>query len=135
MLPSISTLRVLRSCARLNVPSHLRTLATETTTLPLTQDHPSPPESSTSPSRGISIKKADATPSFPGAKEGALRPHLNVPVDPKHGLWAFFRKVKKEDGEIEHESMERVRMYLQIGSGAFSAYYDWALSEFLTSLT
>ncbi|THH16551.1 hypothetical protein EW146_g4099 [Bondarzewia mesenterica] len=38
-------------------------------------------------------------------KAGALRPHLNIPVKPDHGLWAFFRKTEV-DGEIKHQTVE-----------------------------
>ncbi|KAH9179341.1 mitochondrial 39-S ribosomal protein L47 (MRP-L47)-domain-containing protein [Lactarius sanguifluus] len=36
---------------------------------------------------------------------GALRPHLNVPVNPNHGLYAFFRK-REKDGEMTHDTLE-----------------------------
>ena len=36
---------------------------------------------------------------------GALRPHLNIPVNPNHGLYAFFRK-REKDGKIIHDSLE-----------------------------
>lgn len=41
----------------------------------------------------------------PKSKGVALRPHLGVEVDPKHGLWAFFRK-KEVDGEMKYEVLE-----------------------------
>ncbi|KAH7921916.1 MRP-L47-domain-containing protein [Leucogyrophana mollusca] len=36
---------------------------------------------------------------------GALREHLNIEVDPAHGLWAFFRKTEK-GGEVSYETVE-----------------------------
>lgn len=39
-------------------------------------------------------------------KEGPLRPHLGVEVDPNHGLWGFFRKINKDSGE-EYEVLEK----------------------------
>ncbi len=36
---------------------------------------------------------------------GALRPHLNIPVNPNHGLYAFFRK-REKDGEVIYDSVE-----------------------------
>lgn len=50
----------------------------------------------------------------PGAvPDGPLRPHLNVKVNPNHGLYAFFRKrtdenswKKPELNEFEHIAVE-----------------------------
>lgn len=40
-------------------------------------------------------------------KPGALRPTWDVPVDPKHGLWAFFRFKPGEKGNTgEHITVE-----------------------------
>ncbi|KAI9435377.1 MRP-L47-domain-containing protein, partial [Russula earlei] len=36
---------------------------------------------------------------------GALRPHLNIPVNPNHGLYAFFRK-REKDGKVTHDPFE-----------------------------
>jgi large subunit ribosomal protein L47 len=36
---------------------------------------------------------------------GALRPHLNIPVNPNHGLYAFFRK-REKDGKVRHDPFE-----------------------------
>lgn len=36
---------------------------------------------------------------------GALRPHLNIPVNPTHGLYAFFRK-REKDGKVTHDPFE-----------------------------
>ena len=47
------------------------------------------------------IPKADQTPGAPGA----LRPHLNIPVNPNHGLYAFFRK-REKDGKVTHDPLE-----------------------------
>jgi hypothetical protein len=38
--------------------------------------------------------------------EGALRPHLNIPVDADHGLWAFFRQKKEDFGPVKWETLE-----------------------------
>jgi len=48
-----------------------------------------------------SIPKADETPGAPRA----LRPHLNIPVNPNHGLYAFFRK-REKDGKVTHDPLE-----------------------------
>jgi len=45
--------------------------------------------------------KADETPGAPGA----LRPHLNIPVNPNHGLYAFFRK-RENYGKVTHDPLE-----------------------------
>jgi large subunit ribosomal protein L47 len=45
--------------------------------------------------------KAVETPGTPGA----LRPHLNIPVNPNHGLYAFFRK-REKDGKAIYDSLE-----------------------------
>jgi hypothetical protein len=40
-------------------------------------------------------------------KSGALRPTWEIPVDPKHGLWAFFRFKSGENGQTrEHITVE-----------------------------
>jgi large subunit ribosomal protein L47 len=36
---------------------------------------------------------------------GALRPHLDVAVNPNHGLYAFFRK-RVKDGKVTHDPFE-----------------------------
>ena len=41
----------------------------------------------------------------PSGAPGALRPHLNIPVNPNHGLYAFFRK-REKDGKVIHDSLE-----------------------------
>ncbi|KDQ62285.1 hypothetical protein JAAARDRAFT_54259 [Jaapia argillacea MUCL 33604] len=35
-----------------------------------------------------------------------LRPHLNLPVNPNHGLYGFFRKIKTEKGVEAYETVE-----------------------------
>ena len=45
--------------------------------------------------------KADETSGAPGA----LRPHLNIPVNPNHSLYAFFRK-REKDGKVTHDPLE-----------------------------
>ena len=49
----------------------------------------------------------DATPILgeTSGAPGALRPHLNIPVNPNHGLYAFFRK-REKDGKVVHDSLE-----------------------------
>jgi hypothetical protein len=37
---------------------------------------------------------------------GALRPHLNIPVNPNHGLYAFFRQKEADDGSVWYETVE-----------------------------
>jgi large subunit ribosomal protein L47 len=36
---------------------------------------------------------------------GALRPHLNISVNPNHGLYAFFRK-REKDGKVTYDPLE-----------------------------
>ncbi|KZT73759.1 MRP-L47-domain-containing protein [Daedalea quercina L-15889] len=48
-------------------------------------------------------KPANALPTV--QKEGALRPQLNVAVNPNHGLYAFFRK-NEEDGVVKYDTVE-----------------------------
>jgi hypothetical protein len=36
-------------------------------------------------------------------KPGALRPHLGIQVNPDHGLYAFFRKIKDEDSVLGYK--------------------------------
>lgn len=36
-------------------------------------------------------------------KPGALRPHLGIQVNPNHGLYAFFRKIKDEDSVLGYK--------------------------------
>ncbi|TFY60495.1 hypothetical protein EVJ58_g5115 [Rhodofomes roseus] len=55
-------------------------------------------------------------------KEGALRPHLNIPVNPNHGLYAFFRR-KVVDGEVKYDTIEAFDS-TQVVSGR-----SWAASE------
>ncbi|KAH9989704.1 mitochondrial 39-S ribosomal protein L47 (MRP-L47)-domain-containing protein [Russula compacta] len=49
----------------------------------------------------------DATPKVgeTSGAPGALRPHLNIPVNPNHGLHAFFRK-REKDGKVTHDPLE-----------------------------
>ena len=49
----------------------------------------------------------DATPRIgeTSGAPGALRPHLNIPVNPNHGLYAFFRK-REKDGKVIYDSLE-----------------------------
>lgn len=46
-----------------------------------------------------------ATPTSSSTTKSQKRPHLGIDVDPKHGLWAFFRK-KEVDGVVKHETLE-----------------------------
>jgi large subunit ribosomal protein L47 len=50
-----------------------------------------------------SVPKVGETAGAPAS--GALRPHLNIPVNPNHGLYAFFRK-REKDGKLIHDSLE-----------------------------
>ncbi len=61
------------------------------------------------PSASSAVTKAKSK--LPGnvpdaRKEGALRPHLGVEVDPDHGLWAFFRRKTADDGTTKYETVE-----------------------------
>jgi large subunit ribosomal protein L47 len=48
----------------------------------------------------------EATPeAVTSSAPGALRPHLNIPVNPNHGLYAFFRK-REKDGKVTHDPFE-----------------------------
>ncbi|KAG8214478.1 mitochondrial 39-S ribosomal protein L47 (MRP-L47)-domain-containing protein [Butyriboletus roseoflavus] len=46
-----------------------------------------------------------ATPSSSSTPKSQKRPHLGINVDPKHGLWAFFRKNEVDD-LVKHETLE-----------------------------
>ncbi|KAI0927249.1 hypothetical protein AcV5_007836 [Taiwanofungus camphoratus] len=95
MIPSIQS-RALRACVSL--PFHIRSLATHATTLPSTTSAPAAASSPNLPSV--------PQPSTPNnAEEGPLRPHLNIPVDPNHGLWAFFRR-KVDKGVVSYDTVE-----------------------------
>jgi large subunit ribosomal protein L47 len=48
-----------------------------------------------------SVSKVGETTGAPGA----LRPHLNIPVNPNHGLYAFFR-AREKDGKVIHDTLE-----------------------------
>ncbi|CCM03529.1 uncharacterized protein FIBRA_05663 [Fibroporia radiculosa] len=71
----------------------LRAFATHATT-------PTSTPASTSLTSGNTVIASAST-----AVDGPLRPHLNIPVDPNHGLWAFFRR-KEVDGKVSHETLE-----------------------------
>ena len=43
------------------------------------------------------------------ATNGPLRPHLHIPVNPNHGLYAFFRK-KEKDGKTYYDTVESADM-------------------------
>ncbi|EMD39938.1 hypothetical protein CERSUDRAFT_122079 [Gelatoporia subvermispora B] len=90
MLPSISV-RTFSSLLPLSLRA--RTLATHATNLPSTS------------SKAPSEAEIAAAQTPEGAQEGALRPHLNIPVNPNHGLYAFFRKTEK-DGVVSYESLD-----------------------------
>ena len=49
--------------------------------------------------------EATPKPGETSSAPGALRPHLNIPVNPNHGLYAFFRKTEK-DGKVIHDPFE-----------------------------
>lgn len=94
---------MLQSIIRRAGPSHLRSssrcLATVSTTItPIPESYvipPAPPLDQTyerNPTAG---------------KPGALRPTWDIPVNPKHGLWAFFRFKHEENGKTgEHITVE-----------------------------
>ncbi|KAM5535033.1 hypothetical protein V8D89_011261 [Ganoderma adspersum] len=42
-------------------------------------------------------------------EDGPLRPHLQIPVNPNHGLYAFFRK-KEKDGKTFYDTVESADM-------------------------
>ncbi|PCH40097.1 MRP-L47-domain-containing protein [Wolfiporia cocos MD-104 SS10] len=84
-----TTLRLLRS-----LPRTTRCLATHATVLPETSSVPATTNTENTPS--TSTNKS---------KDGPLRPHLNITVDPNHGLWAFFRR-KETHGEVSYETVE-----------------------------
>lgn len=56
-----------------------------------------------------------------GAKEGALRPHLGITVDPDHGLYGFFRKNVEKDGTVQYETVD-VRNAVTDNSGMFQLW-------------
>ena len=84
MLPALSTRTTRGACA---LSLHTRRLAT----------HVPVPASA-----NASSSSAGAT---SNAKEGALRPHLGVEVNPNHGLFAFFRR-KEKDGVVTYDTVE-----------------------------
>ena len=54
--------------------------------------------------KGKSARKpANALPTV--QKDGALRPHLDIKVNPNHGLYGFFRRTE-QDGEVKYETLE-----------------------------
>ena len=48
-------------------------------------------------------KPANALPTV--QKDGALRPHLDIKVNPNHGLYGFFRRTE-EGGEVKYDTLE-----------------------------
>ena len=94
MLPSLVSSTLLRTLARPAVSGCGSLLAASTQTRAFASILPEVP----SDSQPIASGKA-STP------EGHLRPHLGVETDPKHGLYAFFRRVEK-DGETDYETVE-----------------------------
>ncbi|EPT05235.1 hypothetical protein FOMPIDRAFT_1021540 [Fomitopsis schrenkii] len=54
--------------------------------------------------KGKSVRKpANALPTV--QKDGALRPHLDIKVNPNHGLYGFFRRTE-QDGEVKYDTLE-----------------------------
>ena len=43
-------------------------------------------------------------------KDGRLRPHLGIEVNPNHGLYAFFRKKTEENGDVVYETLEPLEL-------------------------
>ena len=39
-------------------------------------------------------------------KDGALRPHLGIEVNPNHGLYGFFRR-KEKDEKVTYDTVEQ----------------------------
>lgn len=44
------------------------------------------------------------------AKDGSLRPHLGIQVNPDHGLYAFFRKKEDDKGNVRYETVEPLQL-------------------------
>jgi large subunit ribosomal protein L47 len=65
----------------------------------------------------VTIPEAGETSGAPGA----LRPHLNVSVNPNHGLYAFFRK-KEKDGKVTHDPLED-------DSGLQDIFGEWTITN------
>ena len=84
MLPVLSTRTARGACA---LSQHARRLAT----------HVPVPASANASSSSAGVTST--------AKEGALRPHLGVEVNPNHGLFAFFRR-KEKDGVVTYDTVE-----------------------------
>jgi len=74
-----------------SVPLRTRALATHAATLP------SIPTTSLSETPPVISEKA--------SKDGPMRPHLKISVDPNHGLYALFRRQEK-DGVVSYETVE-----------------------------
>ncbi len=53
--------------------------------------------------------KAGGSSSQATKEDGPLRPHLEIPVNPNHGLFAFFRK-KEKDGKTFYDTVESADM-------------------------
>ncbi|GBE84950.1 hypothetical protein SCP_0701320 [Sparassis crispa] len=74
-----------------------RTLATHATAVPTTYPG-TPPVQAHSKKAAVSSASTN--------EGGALRPHLNIPVNPNHGLYGFFRRTEK-DGVVSYETVEQ----------------------------
>lgn len=61
--------------------------------------------------------KAGSSSSQATKEDGPLRPHLQIPVNPNHGLYAFFRK-KEKDGKTFYDTVEPADMTVD-KSGTF----------------
>ncbi|KAH9950576.1 MRP-L47-domain-containing protein [Amylocystis lapponica] len=74
-----------------------RALATHATALPSTSSVPAPVDSQNA--GGHEAKVDDK------ARDGPLRPHLKIRVNPNHGLYGFFRRNEK-DGAVSYDTVE-----------------------------
>jgi len=97
------------------VPGPDISLEQQTTTLPASEDQISETENAQLSQWAIPTNVQE---SFP--KPGAKRPHLNINVNPYHGLWQFFRVIKYTNEERGGKTMRRrIDDYDSTGRGTF----------------
>lgn len=86
---------------------------------------------STSPSSSIAVARtfasvvpdSDSTAvALENTNNGASRPHLNIPVDPNHGLYGFFRKTEK-DGVVKYETIDAKNPLTDKTGACFTVWY------------
>ncbi|KAI0345778.1 MRP-L47-domain-containing protein [Trametopsis cervina] len=75
---------------------------------------PAAPKSTSAPRTKLPSNAKDVR------QPGASRPHLGIEVDPKHGLYAFFRK-KVEDGVAKYETVEPIDVAADKSGRAWTA--------------